>query len=605
MHRRQSGTFVRSVVAAVGWLGAIVPLAQAAPAIQITGVPAYGTNGSMTGTVSGVDYTQYCVSPYIQIEGAGWWTKPTFAAPTVAIDPNGTFSANVTSGGVDDQATIYYAAVVPIGSTTPSDSGAPSAPVISDSVASTSLERYGSTVQFAGYAWGVKQSSLPVGPGSNLFAAQNVWVNGQGRLHLQISQSGGQWYSAEAICPAKLGYGTYRFTTEGRIDNLDPNVTFGAFTWDPYGGETNGASTNREIDFEDTRWGNASDPTNAQTVVQPSGVAGNLQRYTLPTLTDSSMVTKSFTWKPGEVDFNVTLDSTNLPTLINQSTYLTNPALSHYVPDAGTAEIHLNLWLNNTAPANGQPVQVVVSNFSFTPLPTPSAWAVAVNGSWSDTTKWTGAVPNGSGQTALVNQPTSTAVTITLDEAVTLGTLQFGNSAQGSSAGYTVVGSGSNVLALSNTGGNPSQINVTQGTLAISAPISLAGNLNVSPSAAATLAISGNIRQDAISSLTLSTVGTLILSGSDNYTRGTVVDAGTLIATNSNALPDGRNLAVGAGARLLFDPSVSGAPVANSLPAVSVPEPSTSALLGVSTVGLLACAWRRRRSSRKAMQAIG
>ena len=187
------------------WERISFPFAQAAPAIQITGVPAYGTNGSMTGTVSGVDYTQYCVSPYIQIKRSGWWTKPTFAATTVAIDPNGTFSANVTSGGVDDQATIYYAAVVPIGSTTPWD-WRTSAPVISDSVASASLERYGSTVQFAGYAWGVKQSSLPVGPGSNLFAAQNVWVNGQGRLHLQISQSGGQWYSAEAICPAKLGY---------------------------------------------------------------------------------------------------------------------------------------------------------------------------------------------------------------------------------------------------------------------------------------------------------------------------------------------------------------------------------------------------------------
>ena len=115
-------------------------------------------------------------------------------------------------------------------------------------------------------------------------------------------------------------------------------------------------------------------------------------------------------------------------------------------------------------------MQVVVSNFSFTPLPTPSTWAAAVNGSWSDTTKWTGGIPNGSGQTALVNQPTSTAVTITLDEAVTLGTLQFGNSGQGSSAGYTVVGSGSNVLALRQRipAATRGKINVTQGTLAIS-----------------------------------------------------------------------------------------------------------------------------------------
>jgi autotransporter-associated beta strand protein len=612
-------------------LAAIVPLARAAPTIQITSVPAYGTDGSMTGTVSGVDFAQYCVAPYIQIEGSGWWTKPISTTPTVTINSDGTFSANVTSGGVDDQATIYYAALVPAGSTPPLELGSPSAPVISNSVAGTTLERYGSTVQFAGYTWGVKQSSQPVGPGSNLFSSQNVWVDSQGQLHLQISQSGGQWYSAEAICPTKFGFGTYSFTTIGRIDNLDPNVTLGAFTWDPYGGETNGASVNREIDFEEGRWGNASDPTNAQTVVQPSGVAGNLQRFTIPALTDASMVTQSFTWKPGEVDFKVMLDSTTPPTLISESTYLTNPALNHYVPDAGNAEIHLNLWLNNVAvsgggspaPANGQPVQVVVSNFSFTPLPVPSAWAAAVDGNWSDTTKWTGAVPNGSGQTAVINQPTGTAATVTLDEAVTLGMLQLGNSGQSSSVGYTVIGSGGSVLTLSNSGGNPSQINVTEGTHAISAPISLAGSLSVSLSAAATLTLGGNISESATSSLTLSNGGTLILSGSNSYSGGTTVNSGVLVAENAAAIPSGSLLEIDAGGSLVLGMTgsayveglgrIAGSPLGSQAPGTSggalapaagdaqagapvhaVPEPGTLALLAVAAACGLAAAWRQR-----------
>ena len=46
--------------------------------------------------------------------------------------------------------------------------------------------------------------------------------------------------------------------------------------------------------------------------------------------------------------------------------------------------------------------------------------------------------------------------------------------------------------------------------------------------------------------------GTLILSGSNDYRGGTVVDAGTLILASSAALLDGSGLTVGAGASQLF-----------------------------------------------------
>jgi len=348
----------------------------AAPTIQITGVPDYGTSGNMTGKVSGVDYGQYRVAIYIQIEGSGWWTKPTFASPTVPINSDGTFSADVTTGLLDTRATLFYAAVIPAITTPPQASGAASLPVVSGSVASTSLERYGSTIEFAGRTWAVKESPMAVGPGSNLFSSssQNVWVDSQG-LHLKITNQGGQWYSAEVVCLDRLGFGTYSFQTQGRIDTLDPNVTFGFYTWDPYGGETNGAAANREIDFEDGRWGNPSDPTNAQMVIQPWNTAGNLHRYTIPTLTDTSTVTRAFTWGPGRVDFKAVLDSSP-QTPIAEWAYGQDSASGHYVPDAGNAQIRLNLWLNNAAagddpppePANGQPVEVVISDFSFAPL---------------------------------------------------------------------------------------------------------------------------------------------------------------------------------------------------------------------------------------------
>ena len=115
-------------------------------------------------------------------------------------------------------------------------------------------------------------------------------------------------------------------------------------------------------------------------------------------------------------------------------------------------------------------------------------------------------VPNGAGQSAGFLAPTNSPLTVTLDEAVTLGSLQFGNPGGNPSAGYTISGSGANTLTLSGSGA-PSLIAVSQGTHAIAAPIILAGNLNVSPAAGSTLTISGNISQSSTSSLTLSNSG--------------------------------------------------------------------------------------------------
>jgi hypothetical protein len=38
------------------------------------------------------------------------------------------------------------------------------------------------------------------------------------------------------------------------------------------------------------------------------------------------------------------------------------------VPDAGQAQVRINLWLfRGNAPTDGQPVEVVISDFTFTP----------------------------------------------------------------------------------------------------------------------------------------------------------------------------------------------------------------------------------------------
>jgi len=85
----------------------------------------------------------------------------------------------------------------------------------------------------------------------------------------------------------------------------------------------------------------------------------------------------------------------------------------------------------------------------------------------------------------------------------------------------------------------------------------------------------------------------LVLSGSNNYIGGTIVTAGTLIATNSSAIPNGTSLTVGAGGAFIFDPSQASASPAAAV--IAVPEPGTLVLLTVAAIGMLGWVWRRRR----------
>jgi autotransporter-associated beta strand protein len=214
---------------------------------------------------------------------------------------------------------------------------------------------------------------------------------------------------------------------------------------------------------------------------------------------------------------------------------------------------------------------------------------------WSDSSNWTfGTASNGTSQPAVLSASTTAAVTVTLDEPVTLGTLVLGNSGS-TSAGYTISGTGANTLTFNNAG-HGSTIGLTGGSHVIDAPVVLADNLTVRSGSANSWTLSfdtaSSIAQSGTGSYSLTmngAGGTLILSGSDSdsYTGGTNVEAGTLIVTNSEAIPNGTSLTVGAGALSIF--GASNAPAA-------VPEPSTFVLLGIGAISLVGYAWRRRRT---------
>ena len=216
------------------------------------------------------------------------------------------------------------------------------------------------TIAFSGYTWNVKSSSGRVGPGPNYFSnsAQNVWVDADGRLHLNITNAKGKWYCAEIVSQLSFGHGTYRFYLDSPVDALDPNVVLGLFTWndDP-------AFNNREIDLEFSRWGSANN-LNAQYVVQPYTLPQNILRFSEPP--GLWQTTHSFNWTPTEVVFQSLKGLTAVPA--SPSDVIQQWTFTGSVPPAGGENARLNLWLfRGSRPTDGRQVEVVVRRFEFVP----------------------------------------------------------------------------------------------------------------------------------------------------------------------------------------------------------------------------------------------
>lgn len=214
---------------------------------------------------------------------------------------------------------------------------------------------YTRRIQFSGYEWAVKNHTTRAGPGPNLFSdsGSNVWVDAQGRLHLRMTKRRNKWYCAEVISTCSFGYGAYQFYLDSAVDNLNPNVVLGLFTW-----SDNPADNHKELDTEFSRWGDPNNQ-NAQYVLQPYDLAGHTYRFQQPAgLTPSS---HSLAWGAGTAAFE---SRDGAGGLIATHTFLQG------VPSAGDENPRINLWLfRGRAPTDGQEVEVIVNRFKFVPAP--------------------------------------------------------------------------------------------------------------------------------------------------------------------------------------------------------------------------------------------
>ncbi|MEE8572803.1 MAG: hypothetical protein V3T20_06050, partial [Gemmatimonadota bacterium] len=223
----------------------------------------------------------------------------------------------------------------------------------------------GTILDFAGRTWRVKGPGY-YGPGPNLFTdvSSSVWVDAEDKLHLTVKDYGGDWYSTEVALEEPLGYGDYIFTTEGRLDLLDPSVVFGLFTWQ-YGPCWHESylwwGPYNEFDIEFSRWGDAGSDI-GQFVAQPWDWPGNVSRFDA-TFSEGEITSHAIRWLSDRVECRSwrggPLDEAP-ENMIHSWTY-SGP----HVPRPEQPRVHLNLWRCCGEPATDQ--EVLLNAFTFFP----------------------------------------------------------------------------------------------------------------------------------------------------------------------------------------------------------------------------------------------
>ncbi len=214
------------------------------------------------------------------------------------------------------------------------------------------------TVRWAGRTWVIRDDTG--GPGPNRFAAGNVEVRADGTLHLFVRQVDGAWTCGELSTTEPLGPGTYTFDVATAVDQFDPSVVLGLFS---YPEPDVGPDGTNELDIEFARWGHAEWPNGNYTAYPSSaGKKEVSQTFEFHQPNDGGTLQR-YHWQRQSVAFE-TSTAGRQPRLLHR--WGTPEKFGPQVAKE-PMPVHLNLWLfGGRPPTDGKPVEVVVRAFTFT-----------------------------------------------------------------------------------------------------------------------------------------------------------------------------------------------------------------------------------------------
>lgn len=322
-------------------------LAGGQPSVSID-VPPTGAS-QLSGLACNVDTTRIKVVIYVLTDQ--WYVQPLIVAPFTDIAADGAWT-NFTH----PWNSIVVLLVDPA-SYTPAATEIMNPALDPRVLAWAQYPPSPTSVDFSGRTWGIKVSGERFDPGPNYWSSDPsvVHVAADG-LHLKIAQIAGKWQSAEVYLLNSLGYGTYTVQVSSRVDQLDQNtVAAPLFIY---------AAPGQELDNEyGGSGGLIPDPDNAQFVVQPFTVPGNIVRYVQP---PAAQFTTQMEWRADHVTFRSWTGWSTDPEaseIIHQWTY---EGLN--IPPPGQERVRMNLWLlNGNAPVGNVGDEMVINSFTYLP----------------------------------------------------------------------------------------------------------------------------------------------------------------------------------------------------------------------------------------------
>jgi len=314
------------------------------PTISITNLQP--GDATIKGTANNLDTAKTKVVLWAKTDR--WYIQPFINNPYTYIQSNGSWSN--TTHPWNRMVALLVDSTYVTGSIMDIHPSSDSGVLAWDEYPAPSADKY---INWSGYRWRIKNADL-AGPGPNYFSNDpaNVWLDSTNRLHLKFNLRNGKWYCAEVVLDHSLGYGTYTFKIDSRIDSLNYNAVFAGFVYE---------TTSREIDME---WSQLlSHPFNAQCVIQPWNVSGNINYYEMPTVAQS---THQFIWHADTVFFrswNGHDDTPKVGDIIHEWTYT-----GASIPPPGGERMRFNLWLfNGEAPTQNIENEIIIKEFHFQP----------------------------------------------------------------------------------------------------------------------------------------------------------------------------------------------------------------------------------------------